>query len=200
MQSFVFAVAVGGILLSACERNGSRGFASHAEPPPSLPVPGRPDSLLGLFVLPTDSLDRFETREHGYEESSAMVYGLTGRWVLVGLADGGRAWVPRDDGELIPIESLLRDRLTYLTEAWDGTLGFAPDPASSEVTVPRAGAAGAGAPAALLGTRMVDGALWLEVELLDRICEADTPRAVAKGWIPAWTGGKPTMWFFSRGC
>ena len=119
--------------------------------------------------------------------------------MLVGLADNGRAWLPRNRGEFLPLEPTLRDRLTYLTEARDGTVHFEPDAASSRVPVPSLGDAGE-ALAALLGTRMVDGALWLEIEVLDRICEADTARTVARGWIRAWTDGKPTMWFYSRGC
>ncbi|HEU4830042.1 MAG TPA: hypothetical protein VFT04_12690 [Gemmatimonadales bacterium] len=200
MRRFAFVIVIGAFSLSACERNASAGSSRRAEVPPQLPLPGSPDSLLGLFVLPADSLARFETREHGYEESSAVVYGASGPWVLVGLADSGRTWLRRDRGALIPLEALLREGLSHLTDAWDGTLRFAPDAASSVVPIPHAGDAGEDVPAVLLGTRMVDGTLWLEIEVLDQICGADTSRAVAKGWIPAWTGGKPTMWFHSRGC
>ena len=26
------------------------------------------------------------------------------------------------------------------------------------------------------------------------------PRVVAEGWVPLYTAGKPTMWYYSRGC
>ena len=183
--------------LTACEQGAP---AARAQTPPPLPGAGSPDSLLGLFVLPFDSLDRLETREHAYEESSAVVYGLEGGWVLVGLRDGGRAWLRRRLGEFLPLEPLLRDRLTYLTDAWDGTLRFAPDAAATPERIPRRGGDEREPPVRLLGTRMVNGELWLEVEVLDQVCEGDEPRPVAKGWLRAWRDAKPAVWYYSRGC
>lgn len=188
----------GALLLAGCER-GTPGVRAQSPPPP-LPPPGSPDSLLGLLVLPPDSLVRLETREHGYEESAAVVYALDGGWALVGLRDSGRAWVRRDLGEFLPLEPLLRERLTYLTDAWDGTLRFAPDPSATPARLPRRRDGESGPPARLLGTRMVNGALWLEVEVLDQVCEGGEPRPVAKGWLRAWREGLPVVWFHSRGC
>ena len=196
MQRCVFVMLLG-IFLTACEQGAP---AARAQTPPPLPPAGSPDSLLGLFVLPPDSLGRFETLEHGYEESSATVYGLDGAWMLVGLRDGGRAWLRRDLGEFLPLEPLLRERLTHLTDAWDGTLRFGPDTAATLERVPPRGDEGADPPVRLLGTRMVQGALWLEVEVLDQVCEGEDPRAVAKGWLRAWRDAKPTVWYYSRGC
>lgn len=195
-QALLAALAA---VTSGCDRGTP---AVRADTPPPLPPSGTADSLLGLFVVPAESLARFETREHGYEEASAVVYGIAdeGRWLLVGLRDSGRAWMRRDAGELLPIEALLRDRLTHLTEDWDRSLRFAPHAGSTPQAVRGLARDADDVPARLLGTRVVDGRLWLEVEVLDRICEGDTPEIVAYGWVPAWTGGKPTMWFYSRGC
>ncbi len=198
MRHTLSALSFAAFLLAGCE-GGTPGVRAQSPPPP-LPPAGSPDSLLGLFVLPPDSLRRLETREHGYEESAAVVYGLDGGWVLVGLQDSGRAWLRRDLGEVLPLEHLLRERLTYLTEAWDGTLRFAPDPSAAPERLPRRRAGAEGPPVRLLGTRMVTGALWLEVEVLDQVCEGGEPRPVAKGWLRAWQEGAPAVWFHSRGC
>ncbi len=197
MRRHASALSFGALLLVACER-GTSGV--RAESPPPLPSAGSPDSLLGLFLLPPDSLGGLETREHGYEESSAAVYGVDERWLLVGLRDSGRAWLRRDLGEFLPLEPLLRERLTYLTDVWDGTLRFAPDSAAAPQPLPRPTRSGDGPPVRLLGTRMVNGALWLEIEVVDQVCEGPEPRAVAKGWIRAWSDAAPTVWFYSRGC
>lgn len=186
------------VLLAGCEQ-GASGIRAQSSPPPPPPA-GSPDSLLGLFVLPPDSLRRLETREHGYEESAAVMYALDGGWVLVGVQDSGRAWLRRDLGEVLPLERLLRERLTYLTETWDGTLRFAPDPSAAPERLRGHRAGAEGPPVRLLGTRMVNGALWLEVEVLDQVCEGGDPRPVAKGWLRAWREGLPTVWFYSRGC
>lgn len=187
------------LVTSGCERGAP---AARADTPPPLPPPGSADSLLGLLIVPAESLGRLEAREHGYEEASAVVYGIgdDGRWLLVGLRDGGRTWLRREAGEFLPIESLLRGRLTHLTNAWDRSLRFAPHAGSSPHQVRGLARGGDDPPARLLGTRVVDGRLWLEVQVLNRICEGDTPETVAYGWVPAWTGGQPTMWFYSRGC
>src|SRR5690606_3711354 len=83
--------------------------ASVAAPsPPPLPADGTPDSMLGLFILPAESLAPYERREHGYEEESAVVYGEADRWLLLGLADGGRRWVSRSAGQYLPMDTLLQ--------------------------------------------------------------------------------------------
>ena len=201
MRRCLPALSVALLLLAACERGtpGGRALPPPPPPPPPLPPAGSPDSLLGLFVLPPDSLGRFETREHGYEESAAVVYANDGAWLLAGLRDGGRTWLRRDLGEFIPLEPLLRERLSHLTEAWDGTLRFAPGTAATPEALRHRDGEGT-PPVRLLGTRMVNGALWLEVEVLDQVCEGADSRPVARGWLPAWRNKAPTVWFHSRGC
>ena len=49
--------------------------------------------------------------------------------------------------------------------------------------------------------REIDGGVWLQVETLTGQCEAATPTAVDRGWVPAYSGrGALTAWFYSRGC
>src|SRR5262245_30644533 len=62
------------------------------------------------------------TKEYGYEEPGAIVLARRGEWFQIRLVTGS-AWVrasPRDTFH--PLEQLLLDGLTYLTEAWDGRL------------------------------------------------------------------------------
>jgi hypothetical protein len=171
---------------------------------PPLPAPGTPDTLLGLVTVPTDSLAPFETKEHAYEEKAVTVYKRDGNWYLVGTRGGARAWVHTlSTSRFFPLEELVVNRLNWLTEAWDTHLRDTPDlngPAK-EAPVPRAG--GQEVPASVLESRTMGGMLWFRVEVYrDSPCETGgKPTVIATGWIPAWgRDGKPTAWFYSRGC
>lgn len=171
---------------------------------PPLPAPGTPDTLLGLVTVPPDSLAPFETTEHAYEEKAVTVYRREGNWYLVGTSGGGRAWLHTlSAGRFFPLEELVVNRLNWLTEAWDTRLRETPDinAPAPEAPVPRAG--GQEVPANVLESRTVGGMLWFRVEVQrDSPCETGgTPAVIATGWIPAWgRDGKPTAWFYSRGC
>ena len=139
--------------------------------------------------------------EIAYEEPALIVYRVDRPWVLVSTRDHVRGWIKIPDGAaMVPLAELLPERLTYLTEEWDGRLHG--EPGSMEFTEP-APQSGAGRPSInVTETREIAGALWLRVELLaDSPCEGNTPPAVvAEGWIPAWLSGQPTAWYYSRGC
>ncbi len=66
------------------------------------------------------------TKEHAYEAPAAIVLEQRGGWFKIRLSDGA-AWLrasPRD--EYHPLERLLEDGLTHLTEAWDVHLNASP--------------------------------------------------------------------------
>lgn len=66
------------------------------------------------------------TKEHAYEAPAAIVLEQRREWFRIRLDDGS-AWLrgsARD--EFHPLERLLEDGLTHLTEAWDGHLAAAP--------------------------------------------------------------------------
>ncbi|MGE3512502.1 MAG: hypothetical protein AB7N65_26870, partial [Vicinamibacterales bacterium] len=65
-------------------------------------------------------------REFAYEQPAAIVLERRDRWARIRLADGD-AWV-RQPGrsDFLPLQALLTDRLTYLTEEWDGRLAAVP--------------------------------------------------------------------------
>ncbi len=177
------------------------------DPPPALD-PRAPDSLIGLVTAPDSLLELFETREYGYEERALTVYAIRERWYLVRTRDSTRTWL-RAAGvdSFMPLDSLLYDRLHYLTEAWDGELRSAPASTASRVLVStplRANHSDIGyTPTRVLRTRRVDASTWwAEVEVMSAsICDDEEPRALASGWVPLWgTNSAPTVWYFSRGC
>jgi hypothetical protein len=146
---------------------------------------------------------RMEAKEYGYEESGAVVYAAFDDWYRVGLADGRRAWIRRADaGDWHPVETLLIDRLAYLTDAWDGHLRPAPsdDAPARRVRIYRADEDEFAAD--VKEVRTVNGRLWLRVAVFaESPCEGGDPAVADEGWLPAYaTGGRLTAWFYSRGC
>ena len=144
-----------------------------------------------------------ETREHGYEELSAVVYDSRNGWHGVRCHGGGDslAWLaPKDAGTFRPVEELVQHGLAYLTTEWDRSLYQRPrrtaashhvqvDTRQPDITV--------------ADTAIVDGELWLLVIVYgDGRCTADEPGAVRDaGWTPAHDrSGAVAAWFYSRGC
>jgi hypothetical protein len=57
--------------------------------------------------------------------------------------------------------------------------------------------------ATVLDFRMVDGALWVEVEIVyeSECASIDPPKGRARGWVPAHArSGALNVWYYSRGC
>jgi HAMP domain-containing protein len=205
------AAAVGLLLWSAAERrtapiarDTSAAAAGEPQTPPPLPPAGLLDSLQGLVTVPPESLPRFEVEEHAYEEEAVKVYGHRGNWYLVGLREGGRAWLDtRATGRFLPLEELLTNRLNYLTAAWDARVRPEPDLSSPTTEVRVARAVEPEVPADVLESRRIGGTLWLRVEVhAESPCErGEKPPVIATGWIPAWApDGRPTAWYYARGC
>lgn len=137
-------------------------------------------------------------KEHAYEDPGAVVLEQRGRWFKIRLADGA-AWLhasPR--ATYLSLERLLSDRLTYLTEHWDGRLAKAPDAPTLVVPSP-----GVEPSVEVIGFQEHRGLLWVHVEVLSHSpCTSNAePRVVARGWLPAHAvSGEPVIWFYSRGC
>src|SRR5262245_7504973 len=75
-----------------------------------------------VHMTGTPATDPLPTKEYGYEEPGAIVLARRGGWFQIRLATGS-AWIrstPRDSFH--PLEQLLLDGLSYLTEVWDGRL------------------------------------------------------------------------------
>jgi hypothetical protein len=189
------------LILGACRAGRS------ADTPPVVDV-SAPDSLIGLVTAADSLLDALETREYGYEERALTVYAMHTGWYLVSTRDSTRTWLRAAAVDsFMPLDSLLHDRLSYLTDAWDGVLRVAPSMnAARVITASPLRASGTDSdqtPARVLRTRrMNESTWWAEVEVMNTSgCDAETPRVLATGWVPLWgTNRAPTVWYFSRGC
>ncbi len=84
-------------------------------------------------------LSRFETKEHAYEEEAVTVYARMQDWYLVGLRDGGRAWLnTHQTGRYFPVEELVVNRNNYLTQQRSRNRcqgAFIPGPPGSETSL-----------------------------------------------------------------
>lgn len=147
--------------------------------------------------------------ESGYEIASVVVFEQQGKWLRIALDNSATrfGWVMADD-TFHPLSDLLRvGRLTYLTPLWNRRLYDAPD-AKADIAGSRVARLSARStngdfqqPYRALRTVVVEGRLWLRVELLDEVCSADEPRVIDAGWVPAQSAtGEQWAWFWSRGC
>ena len=78
-----------------------------------------PEDAAELIARVTDP-EQLETREYGYEETSAVAYGAERGWSRIGLREGQYGWIsPRDAGAFRPIETLLLEGLAHVTKQWN---------------------------------------------------------------------------------
>jgi hypothetical protein len=153
---------------------------------------------VGVHMTGTAASDPLPTKEYGYEEPGAIVLARQNGWFLIRLA-AGSAWVrstPRDTFH--PLEQLLLDSLTYLTESWDGRL--APS-AGAQGRPARTEARSSQLAVRVIRSQRFRGELWFDLEVITSPCEDPNVKALDRGWVPAHTtSGEPVIWFYSRGC
>jgi hypothetical protein len=90
------------------------------------------------------------------------------------------------------------ERLTHLTKQWDGRAYARPDAQSPLV---RQYSHDDEVPYRARGHRVVDGRLWVHVDVLDQVCSGPEPRVLFTAWVPAQAPmGTRWAWFWSRGC
>jgi hypothetical protein len=153
---------------------------------------------VGVHMAGSTASAALPTKEYGYEEPGAIVLARRGGWFQIRLATGS-AWVqssPRDSFH--PLEQLLLDGLTYLTEAWDKRLA----PSAGAPGRPARVAATNSQPSVrVIRSQQLRGELWLDLEVITSPCEDPNVKALDRGWVPAHaTSGEPVIWFYSRGC
>jgi len=201
------------IVLSVVLALGAPRIIGLVEVPSVLGAPDAPGhATLTLRTEPSDtapaacvvrSAGDLETREHGYEELSAVVYETKAGWYGLRCHGGGDglAWLPaRDTGTFRPLEELVQHGLAYLTTRWDRSLYQKPrrSAASHRVRIETEEP-----DITVADSAVVDGELWLLVIVFgEGRCTADEPGAVLDaGWIPAHAAtGDSAAWFYSRGC
>jgi len=147
--------------------------------------------------------------ESGYESPSVAVFERQGKWLRIALDNSATrfGWV-LGEGAFHSLADLLRiGRLTYLTARWNRRLYDAPDAkaiaAGGRISRLSAGSTDADFQQPYRAVRIVvvEGRLWLRVEVLDELCGAQEPRVIDTGWVPAQSAaGEQWAWFWSRGC
>ncbi len=172
-----------------------------SERPRSAPINLRAEpSTTAAVVCTAREVTDLETREHGYEELSAVVYEVRDRWYGIRCPSSEQlVWLSPDDaGTYRPLEELVQHGLAYLTADWDRRLYRKPGAGSHVVRLD------AEQPDATVAeSAVVNGELWFLVVVFGKgRCTIDEPAAVLDaGWIPAHAAsGDVAAWFYSRGC
>ena len=142
------------------------------------------------------------TSEFGYEEPGALVLALRGNRFRIAL-ENGAAWVePLAGATFHPMETLVAEKFSYLTDAWNGTVCADPGQSGSCRNIDAAGV-GPEPGVTVLGHREVAGEIWFEIELPSReTCGEPVPvMPRTRGWISGHdNNGELAIWFHSRGC
>ena len=155
---------------------------------------------VGVKAPQSETVQPLPTEEYAYEEPGAVVLERRGQWFRVRL-ERGSAWLEASaqDG-FYGLERLFEDRLTYLTQAWDGKVAVSPGAAGRSVTL--AGLA-ANQPVRVRRASREAGQLWFLIDIMSHsICVGNgEPTVVDQGWVPAHgKAHETTIWFYSRGC
>lgn len=190
----------GGDSLLGLMRIGATGEGSGLLPAP-LDLRGGPGREAAVLTTVTRWSD-LVAEEVSYEEPAIAVYRVAHPWYLVATRDSVYGWVELPaGGTVVPLVELLPDRLSYLTAAWNGVLHAAPGDGSG-TTVEGIVRDHGEASVEVHEARQVGDALWLRVSVhRESPCEtAGEVEVAAEGWVPAWTRGRPTVWYYSRGC
>jgi hypothetical protein len=169
-----------------------------------------PRSALTLYVRP-DSQSKVlaqisspasvDDAEYDYEAAGALVYGRERGYFLIRTSRGAGWLSPNNAGAFHPLETLIGQSLTYLTDAWDGTVSASPGSTARTRVAQRR--PNGNEDVRVNRSQTVDGKLWVEIEVMSHsLCESDKPSTIkARGWIRAHDEiGAPTVWFASRGC
>lgn len=145
------------------------------------------------------------TLESDYEIGAAIVYEHRSSWYRIRLPRGS-GWIRRDDSnDFLSYPDVLRKRLAYILEGWDGTLRDAPGTSGTIRPLPSEWKAQLDREVDIeyLGSRRAGNDLWIHVQFVIERCGQTVegvPQAVM-GWIPAYRSNRsPNVWFHSRGC
>jgi hypothetical protein len=164
------------------------------------------DTGCGLMIERTGGLkEDVPTLESGYEIGAAIVYERRGSWFRIRLKDGS-AWIRRgDQKDFLSYPEILRERLSYILQGWDGTIRETPGPSGTVRPLAAAWKEQLDRQVNIdyLGSRQAGGELWIHVQFVTERCGQSvegTPQPV-RGWIPAYRSSRsPSAWFSSRGC
>lgn len=186
--------------------------------PPGQTLKGKASSVQIRVRPSNDSSIAFEltksgdvrSREHGYEEHSAVVFAKKKGWYLIASSSGQKGWLnPKDAGQFRTYKDLIEKDLAYLNGNWDGKMYSNPNKSAPFVVEENLGSRSSWSSALeasrsdvkVLGSKKVASQLWFKVEVVKGRCEGKETSVVAKGWVPGYQdSGEPNLWFYPRGC
>jgi hypothetical protein len=160
----------------------------------------------GLMIERTDGAkEEVPTLESGYEIGAAIVYERRGTWFRIRLKSGS-AWMRRNDSkDFLSYPELLRDRLSYILQGWDGTLRRTPSTSGQVLPLSAEWKAHPDQQVDIeyLGSRRAGSELWIHIQFVAERCGQSVEGVMqpVTGWIPAYKSNRsPSAWFSSRGC
>lgn len=178
--------------------------------PPGLVAPAQPkpveyrDTPAGKISGRIAAASEVASLEYGYEEAGAQVCKRGKGHYGVALASGRIVWVAETAvGNFHTFEQLILNGLSHFTKSWDGSLWTRPGAGRKVLSRPKAGTAPDDAPSVdAKAARVHKGQLWFEIEIPKVAPCTESPQSVVgRGWVPAFgPGGRPNLWFSSRGC
>lgn len=172
-----------------------------------VPLYAAPNDVSEVAVIVRDRRE-LESREHDYEQVSAVVYSRQGNsgggfWYRVRyIGEGGPifGWLNQSNASTFRgLGTLVESNRAYLTEDWDGLLYESPTQSSpAEQTSIRA---------RNQSVRVIDSCqrsdqpLWFLVAIVRGNCSAGPIEVIETGWVRAYSeSGSTNVWFASRGC
>ena len=152
-------------------------------------------------VAEVDGYDALETREVGYEEPAAVVFGVIEGWYRLRLSDGRSGWLPPDfSGTYYPYPDVAVNRLSFIERPWHGFVW--PSPGAGNPVRARVVRGQREVPVEVHELQLIGGYPWLRISVLtESPCEGGDGSSSVSGWIPAHRPtGEPAVWYYSRGC
>ncbi len=193
--------AVGVIHLSIFPTEGERKVTSK-----QISVRKSPSTSAPLLLILHSENDVLAAREIDYEHSAAVVFARKSNWYQIETRSG-KGWISAKDSEgFIPVESLLRDKMSFIWfNEWNGSIFGTPSTSSKPIKIKlkRELPQVVGLDAEFLEWKVINGEPWIRVKLLAKMyCDDITVLKIDTiGWLPAYSSkGNLVMWFYSRGC
>jgi hypothetical protein len=152
---------------------------------------------------------QLESREHGYEQMSAVVYervyapagGLWYRLRYDAAGDVGYGWLEHTAGmQYRETSALLTRGLAYLTAEWDRRLWERPAADAAVRTLDLSDPAPA---VKVIDVFIPSGSQepWYLLAIVTGVCTGEPIEVVTTAWVPAYAeSGANNVWFYSRGC
>lgn len=145
------------------------------------------------------AIENLPLKEYEYEKSPAVVVSeKRNGWYRIQMENWAGWILASTENTFLSLTELFTSHTPYLTSEWDGRVWQSPNKDVTYVPGAKPGIA-----VRVLTSKLVDGKLWIEVQLPveDDCGNRDSSITPIQGWIPAHSkSGNTTLWFNSKGC